>query len=275
MQAQPEWFDDPIAPAPPVTAVRSPRVAGELPPAVAAAIWRGDELGSPVSSVIPSGWSLLDLELPGGGWPCHSLCEVLSPQPSVLEWRLLGPSLRQVVAQGGQVVVVGPPKQPHLPGLLHEGLDQRQLVWIQTDTPAERLWVTEQLIKSGSAGALVAWVPQARQEQIRRLQVCAHSCDGLVFLCRPEAAQHEASAAPLRVHASFGLDWELRVQVFKRRGAVHDSRVHLPSVPGGLASVLTPRLLRPSQFLLPRESVSHVVGSLAPRRAAVPRLATH
>nr|WP_315234028.1 translesion DNA synthesis-associated protein ImuA [uncultured Albidiferax sp.] len=258
-----------------VPASRPLRVAGQLPPAVAAAIWRGDELGSPVASVISSGWSLLDQELPGGGWPCHSLSEILSPQPSVLEWRLLGPSLRQVVAKGGQVVVVGPPKQPHLPGLLHEGLDQRQLVWIQTDTPAERLWVTEQLIKSGSAGALVAWVPQARQEQIRRLQVCAHSCDGLVFLCRPEAAQHEASAAPLRVHASFGLDWELRVQVFKRRGAVHDSRVNLPSVPGGLASILTPRLLRPSQFLLPRESVSHVVGSLAPRRATVPRLATH
>ncbi|MBC7621735.1 MAG: translesion DNA synthesis-associated protein ImuA [Candidatus Saccharibacteria bacterium] len=277
MPTQAEWFDAPIVPhlpLPPVHPARPLRVVGALPPAVAAAIWRGDALGSPVSSVVSSGWALLDQELPGGGWPCHSLSEILSPQPSVLEWRLLGPALRQVVAQGGQVVVVGPPKQPHLPGLLHEGLDQRQLVWIQTDTPAERLWVTEQLIKSGSAGALVAWVPQARQEQIRRLQVSAQSCPGLVFLCRPEAAQHEASAAPLRVHASYGLDWELRVQVFKRRGAVHDGRVSLPSVPGGLVSVLTPRLQYPSQFLLPRESVSHAVGSLAPRRA-VPRPVTH
>jgi protein ImuA len=120
----------------------------------------------------------------------------------------------------------------------------------------------------------VAWVPQARQEQIRRLQVCAQSCAGLVFLCRPEAAQHEASAAPLRVHASLGLDWELRVQVFKRRGPVHTGLVTLPSVPGGLASVLTPRLLRPSQFFLPRES-PHAVGRLAPRSTPIPQPVPH
>lgn len=249
-------------------------MVGPLPPAVAAAVWRGSELGSVVSSVVSSGWALLDHELPGGGWPCHALAEVLSPQPAVLEWRLLGPALRQVVAKGGQVVVVGPPRQPHLPGLVHEGLDPAQLVWIQADTPAERLWVTEQLIKSGSAGALVAWVPQVRQEQIRRLQVGAQSGAGLVFLCRPEAAQHEASAAPLRVHARFGLDWELHVQVFKRRGPVHAGLVTLPSVPGGLASVLTPRLLRPSQFFLPREN-PHAVGRLAPRSTPLSRLAPH
>jgi protein ImuA len=190
----------------------------------------------------------------------------------VLEWRLLGPALRQVVANGGQVVVIAPPKTPHLPGLLHEGLDQRHLVWIQADTPAQRLWVTEQLIRAGSAGAVVSWLPQARPDQIRRLQVGAQGCNGLAFLCRPEAAQHEASAAPLRVHAALDLDWQLKVQVFKRRGTAHDGHVHLPSVPGGLAAVLTPRLLRPSTFIRSREATQHVVGSTAPRRANVTQL---
>ena len=248
-----------------------------------AAIWRGNEFGTVVSDTVSSGWPALDQELPGGGWPCGSLAEVLSPQPSVLEWRLIGPALRQVVSKGGQVVVVGPPKHLHLPGLVHEGLDQRHLIWIQTDTPAERLWVTEQLIKSNAAGAVVSWLPQARQEQIRRLQIGAQGCEGLVFLFRPESAQHEASAAPLRLQATYGVDWELQVQVFKRRGPVHDGVVTLPSVPGGLASVLTPRLQRPS-LLMPvsvsvhgpesvpapvslRENV-HVVGSLAPRPVA-------
>ena len=78
--------------------------------------------------------------------------------------------MRTVVAGGDQVVVVGPPRHPHLPGLLHEGLDERHLVWIQADLPAERLWATEQLIKANAAGAIVAWLPQARQEQLRRLQ---------------------------------------------------------------------------------------------------------
>ena len=50
----------------------------------------------------------------------------------------------------------------------------------------------------------------------------------------------EASAAPLRVHATFALDWELRVRILKRRGPAFDGTLRLPSVPGGLASVLTP-----------------------------------
>lgn len=251
-------------------AIRTPLAPDHVLPDIAA-IWRGTEFGSVVTDTVATGWDALNQELPGGGWPCGSLAEVLSPQPSVLEWRLIGPALRRVVAADSQVVVIGPPKHPHLPGLAHEGLDQRHLVWIQAEAPAERLWATEQLIKSNSAGAIIAWLPQARQEQIRRLQISAQAFNGLVFLFRPEAARHEASAAPLRLHATYGLDWELRVQVFKRRGPVHDCVVVLPSVPGGLSSVLTPRLLRPSLLLAARENINeslHVVGCPAARPVA-------
>lgn len=232
-----------------------------LPPSVEAAVWHASELGASQHTTSPTGWSALDDQLPGGGWPGHALTEILAPQPAVLEWRLLGPALGAVVSSGRQVVVIGPPRQPHLPGLRHAGIDERHLVWIQAEAPAERLWVTEQLIKSNSAGALVAWLPQARQEQLRRLQVCAQTHEGLVFLCRPEAARHQSSAAPLRVLASVGVDWELHVHVFKRRGPVHDHPEVLPSVPGGLDPFLTPRLRRPSR-LISREVVD-VVGSPA------------
>jgi protein ImuA len=122
------------------------------------------------------------------------------------------------------------------------------------------MWVTEQLIRSNSAGAIVAWLPQARQEQLRRLQVAASACEGLVFLCRPTAARHEATAAPLRVHAAVGLDWELKVNVFKRRGRVHDGELALPSVPGGLSAVRTSRLRKPSRLIC-RGATADVVGS--------------
>ena len=231
-----------------------------LPAAVEAAVWRANELGQAKQSIVSSGWASLDAELPGGGWPRAAVTEVLATQPSVLEWRLLSPALRQVVAAGGQVVVIGPSRHPHLPGLLHEGLDERQLVWVRAEAPSERMWVTEQLIRSNAAGAIVAWLPQARQEQLRRLQVGALGCEGLIFLCRPTSARHEASASPLRVHASVGLDWQLKVNVFKRRGPVHESELILPSVPGGLSAVLTPRLRRPSR-LISRGATADVVGS--------------
>ena len=259
MELAVDWPED----AEPLASLASskPLAPGKLPPAVDAAIWRGNELGRAVKEVVSSGWEALDAELPGGGWPLNSVTEVLAAQPSVLEWRLVGPALRRVVAAGGQVVVVGPPRHPHLPGLLHEGFDERQLVWVQAELPSERLWVTEQLIRSNAAGAIVSWLHQARQEQLRRLQVSAQACNSLVLLFRPEASRHEASAAPLRVHASVGVDWELRVNVFKRRGPVHEGTLVLPSVPGGLASVLTPRLRRPSRLISSREAAD-VVGSL-------------
>lgn len=240
-----------VGPLPPTT-----DRADVLPAGVQALVWRGDAFGQACASVTRSGWDALDAELPGGGWPAQCVTEVLAAQPSILEWRLLGPALRTFVATGRQLVVVGPPRHPHLPGLLHEGLDERQLVWIQAEVPAQRLWVTEQLIKA-NAGAVISWLPQARQEQLRRLQVCAQGCEVPVFLCRPESARHEASAAPLRVLASLGLDWELRVSILKRRGPAHDKLIVLPSVPGGLTAVLTPRLRKPSR-LISREAADAV-----------------
>jgi len=212
-----------------------------------AALWRASELGSQVHRTVPTGWAALDRELPGGGWPMQSVTEVLSPQPSLLEWRLLSSALRSFA--DGQIIVIGPPKQPHLPGLLQCGLDQRRLVWIQADGPAERLWVTEQIIRANAAGAVLAWLPQARQDQLRRLQVSAQTCDCPVFLMRPQAARHEASPAPLRVHAAFAVDWALQVQILKRRGPTHDAPLLLPSVPAGVERLLTPRLLQPSQLM--------------------------
>lgn len=217
-----------------------------LPPAVAEAIWRGDALGRGTDTVWPSGFDALDAELPGGGWPGRQLTEVLLPQFSLAEWRLAGPALRRVVADGAAVAMVGPPKRPHLPGLMHLGLDERHLVWIDARAPSERLWCTEQLIKSNAAGAVLAWMPQAAPEQLRRLQVLAQSFEGPVFLFRPLAARHDPSPAPLRVLATIAVDWALDVQILKRKGPAHETPLRLASIPGGLERVLTPRVMRPS-----------------------------
>jgi protein ImuA len=217
-----------------------------LPPSVAAALWRGDQLGSPAQTVHPSGFEALDAALPGGGWPGHSLTEILSPQSATLEWRLLSPALARVCAAKRSVVLVGPPRQPHLPGLRLAGLDEKQLVWIQAETPAERLWAAEQLVKGQAAGALVVWLPQVRPEQVRRLQVLAAGHAGPVFLCRPSTAAQEPSAAPLRLLARVGQDWTLQVDVVKRQGPPLAGTLRLTAVPAGLQAILTPRLRQPS-----------------------------
>ncbi|OOG58187.1 recombinase RecA [Polaromonas sp. C04] len=255
MFAQPHWHEGAL-PSPGPSTSRHFNVA-QLPGRVASAIWRGSELGSAQEEVVESGFAALDAELPGGGWPLRALIEVLQPQPTLCEWRLLGASLRRVTEAGGQLLLVSPPKHPHLPGLLQHGLRANQMVRLDARAPAERLWATEQLVKANPAGAILAWLPQARQEQLRRLQVHAQSCDALVFLFRPAAAQFDASPAPLRVLAELGADWQLKVEVFKRRGPPQERPISLFSIPDSLAGVLTPRLLRPSQFL-PSSETPHV-----------------
>ena len=65
------WAED-GAPLPPRPA-NPDRPPGELPASVVAALWRGCEMGAPVISTCASGWSVLDAELPGGGWACHAI----------------------------------------------------------------------------------------------------------------------------------------------------------------------------------------------------------
>jgi len=245
---------------------------GALPRHVGDAVWRGSELGDAVSRTVSSGFAELDRELPGGGWPTRSLTELLMPQAALCEWRLLGRALPSLIASGGRIYLIAPPKQPHAGGLEQLGLYADQVVWIHASTPVDRLWVTEQIVKSDPAGAVLSWLPQARPEQIRRLQIHAPSCDTPVFLFRPMGALHDTSPAPLRVSVVLDKGWQLEVRIPKRRGASLDNALYLTAMPGNLESVIPPRLkIVPASAVPPfREEATDAwaLGRVAPNRSA-------
>jgi protein ImuA len=214
-----------------------------LPEHIAQALWRGHAMGTQSAPVLPTGHALLDAELPGGGWPCQALTEVLQAPHDQAEWRLLTPGLARLVAQGGTVLLVGPPQLPHLPGLRREGLREDRLVWIEARTSAERLWATEQALKAHCISAVLAWLPEARADQLRRLQACAMHHPGPVFVLRPLATQGQSSAAPLRLQLSAAgpgvkPTTPLRVRILKRRGPLLDHSIELPHWPLGLAPLI-------------------------------------
>ena len=227
-----------------------------LPAHVIEAIWRGTELGGTDPTTVRTGFAALDAELPGGGWPTRSLTELLTAQAAICEWRLLGPAIPKFTSERGRLYLVAPPKEPHVGGLAQLGLSVDQVVWINATTPADRLWATEQVIKSDPAGAILSWLPQARPEQIRRLQVQAHGCEAPVFLLRPVTALRDASSAPLRISIALGTGWYLEVRIPKRRGASMDDVLQLAAIPSQLARVLPPRLIT-----IPRPSITTVPNS--------------
>lgn len=254
-----------ISPSQNAIAGADAKVHEPLPAAVEAALWRGNQLGGLVSEVEPTGFAQLDALLPGGGWPCAALTEVLVTQFSVVEFRLLASVMAAITQRGRTVALVGPTLWPHMPGLRHHGVDDRHLVWVDVDAPKDRLWSTEQLVKAGSCGAVIAWLPLVRAEQVRRLQVLSAHCRGPVFLCRPESAARDSSAAPLRVVVRVETDWQIAVQVLKRKGAPVEGQLQLLSMPGGLNTIMTPRLRYPSRLV--SVEPSHAVDS--PVAAAV------
>ncbi|MET0517826.1 MAG: recombinase RecA [Burkholderiaceae bacterium] len=262
-----------------------------LPDALQPQIWRASSLGHCASPGLPSGFAALDAELPGGGWPTRAISEILCPQFGVLEWRLLAPGLRALLtepapgaAQPGRraaakapqagraarsLLLINPPFTPHLPGLRAEGLAPQRIIWIAPETAQQQLWATEQAIKANAAAAIVAWLPQARAEQIRRLQACALGSQAPVFLLRPWAAQAQSSAAPLRLLLTPGAAWSLDVHLLKRRGPAHAGWLSLPSVPAALAALLTPRMLALAP--LPSRQAATVAATVtAPVPPAVP-----
>lgn len=205
---------------------------------LAARVWRGSDLGVVDAPVQSSGWARLDAELPGGGWPCGSLIEILSPRAAWLEWRLLGPALRHAQLGAAPVVAVGAPAMPYLPGLQCQGIAPERLVWVRSRDAGQSLWAAEQVLRAGSAAALLVWLPACRAEALRRLHAHAQGGRGLLFVLRPEQARVEASAAPLRVLARAVSPSELQLRLLKRRGPQHDHDLRLAAPPGALEAVL-------------------------------------
>ncbi len=241
------WGERALQLPPPVTgaAARSPGVQASpalSPETLHPALWRGHQLGRQAANPVPSGFAMLDAQLPGGGWPRRVLTELLLPHPGVGEVRLLAPSLAATQAAGRLVMLFDPPAALSAWALAHLGFDVEQLLVINTRARvipgSDSLWALEQALKSGHVGALVAWLPpRLRAERLRRLQLAAHAHDGPAFVLREMAAQQRPSAAPLRLALRPGGADVLGLRLLKRRGPPLEAplQLALPPVLSGVA----------------------------------------
>ncbi|GAB3629339.1 damage-inducible protein [Pandoraea terrae] len=203
--------------------------------ALPAGLWRASELARYTRPGHRTGFASLDHELPGGGWPQGAVTELLCERAGIGEWRLLAPALRDLTQAGQAVLLVAPPLLPYAPALAAWGIDLRQLTIVTPPVPApavragrrtarprgenrDMLWAAEQALKGVCCGAVLAWLPAATPEQVRRLQVAASGGDTLAWLIRPAMAAATASASPLRLGLTVGAGSRLAVRFHKRRG---------------------------------------------------------
>jgi protein ImuA len=190
-------------------------------------LWRGS--GAVPLRAQATGWAALDALLPGGGWPCGALSEVLHAQPGVGELSLLLPLLARLTRKAQPVAFIAPPCRLHAPALVAAGVDPGRTLIVQPQNDTDALWSAEQLLHAGSA-ALLLWCRDIETTVMRRLQLAAEQGDGIALLMRPLAAQRSASVAALRLRIE-RVDGTPMVEVLKCRGARPAQRVALTVPP--------------------------------------------
>jgi protein ImuA len=248
--------------------------ATTLSPRLQSRIWQGNQLAHVGARAVSSGYPDLDALLPGAGWPAGSLTELLVEHGGIGEMRLLAPALKALTARSHpnlsrHVLLVAPPWQPYAHALHAWGIALDQVVWIRARDD-EAPWVAEQALKQDGVGAVLVWLPKARSDAVRRLQVVAQDSRALAFLIRPPAARSQSSPAPLRMvctpvppPADTSISrrrWmqrtALSVDIFKRRGPplAQPLNVMLP-----LQEAVLPDPAAPSSPAAAQPGINHVV----------------
>jgi protein ImuA len=195
-------------------------------------VWQGNEIAEAESRVISSGYSALDQALPGQGWSAGSLTELLIEHGGVGEVRLLAHALCHLTKQTGRyVMLVAPPYKPSAAALRAWGVDVGRVLWVRSSED-QALWAATQALKQEGIGAVLVWLPKARADKVRRLQVAAQESTSLAFLIRPVEVAAQSSPAPLRMICEPMLpanaqtinrrQWlqeiAMSIDIFKRRG---------------------------------------------------------
>jgi cell division inhibitor SulA/protein ImuA len=187
-----------------------------------AALWRAKGEMRVSSACVPSEFPLLDTRLPGGGWPCPGLVEVLHAHAGIGELSLFIPALQRLIADepgptARSIAWLNPPHLPYAPAFAERGIDPARLLVSKALTPTQTLWATEQALRSGACLAVLAWIGTASLHSLRRLKLAAHAGGSLGVLFRPLAQRGQASPATLRL-ALWADATRLAVELVKVQG---------------------------------------------------------
>ena len=189
-------------------------------------LWRASSINADHTQHCSTGFTSLDKELPGTGWPADGVTEFLHDRAGIGELRLLAPALaRMTHEQNRWVLFVSPPYIPYPPALAQAGIDLTRVIVSQPRAPKDYLWVLEKALASQSCSAVIAWPSRIHEKQIRRLQLASKDGYSWGILFRSEESSKNASPAELRLRLrplpsnSLGKDnSSIAVKILKRRG---------------------------------------------------------
>jgi cell division inhibitor SulA/protein ImuA len=182
------------------------------------AIWRGGEQARVALPSIPTGFSELDRELPGEGWPRGVVSELLTERSGIGELSLLMPALAQLSQQDGWLMLIAPPWTPYAPALAARGIRLSRLIVANTASNRDTLWAAEQSLRAGNCPAVLAWPAAINEHGLRRLQLAAEEGGSFGVVFGETSRATLSSPAPLRLRLGVRHN-RLCVKILKRRGS--------------------------------------------------------
>mgnify|MGYP000022235141 FL=1 len=182
-------------------------------------VWRARDVARAEAPGVPTGWRDLDGRLPGGGWPRGALTELHVPALGVGELSLLAPALAQLSQEARWLAFVDPPELPYAPALAQRGFVLERVLVVRTTSARDARWSVEQLVRSGAASAVLAWLPDGDERALRRVHAAAAGGPTFAVCCLAPSRAPRTSPAALRI-ALRGLGRRrLELDVLKRRGS--------------------------------------------------------
>jgi protein ImuA len=133
-------------------------------------------------------------------------------------------------------MLLQPPHVPQALSLAAIGIPPTSALWLRADRTPDALWAAQQVLRSGSCGALLFWPGQSssgacqqyvRVDSLRCLHLAAQLGETLFFVMRPLGAATDASPAPLRLSVR-PAPGGIHVGVVKRQGPQRDDALFLP-----------------------------------------------
>ena len=181
-------------------------------------LWRGNELiehQAIFPTGIDTGFNELNSKLSDDGWPASGVTEILYDRLGNGELSLLFPALRHFSQQDKWLIWIAPPLNLNAPALTRNSIDINKILLVHPRSAQDRLWCTEEALKSQTASAVLTWPTHLKSEHVRRLEVTAKQHSVPCFLFRNNGLMN--SPCSLRLHVC-NMDQNLaKVTVLKRK----------------------------------------------------------
>lgn len=200
--------------------------------------WRGLNAASNLSTLhrpansdwhgtdaLPTGFTALDNALYGAGWPLRGSIEILSDSCGLGAMGLFLPAMQKLSEQKRWQAFIAPPHTPYAPLLSARGIDTQQILMVHPKNREERLWATEQALRSSTCSVVFSWLGDAdyRYAELRKLQLAATENDTLTLFFRSTAAAEQHTPASLRLT----LSGYKQVDILKQRGGQQQQGIAL------------------------------------------------